>query len=239
MGGNVIEIPSPSPLTPVPQIPFLDAANATIGSGQLINSLSTAQSQVTIPGSCTVCLCSLFNDGIGGASIEVANLGDSGLRVIRNGSVVFSTRPQEHQFNMPFQLASPAVLKETDTAADADKYSFKVQEGDVVILATDGLYDNLWEEQICNQVTSFKGNGASFKPNAADVQSLARSLASAAHSAASEGSTTRTPWSVESAARATEGAGGWAGVFSRIFPTGGGKMDDVTVIVAVVAANNV
>lgn len=106
--------------------PLLLAANAPIGSGQLINSLSLAQSQVTVPGSCTACLCSLFNDGIGGATIEVANLGDSGLRVVRNGSIAFSTRPQEHQFNMPFQLASPAVLKETDTAADADKYSFKV-----------------------------------------------------------------------------------------------------------------
>ena len=143
---------------------------------------------------------------------------------------------------MPFQLASPAVLKETDTSADADKYSFKVLEGDVVVMATDGLYDNLWEEQICNQVSSFKdqAKGNAFKPSAADVQSLARSLASAAHSAAADGSTSRTPWSVESASRATEGAGagGWAGVFTRLFPQGGGKMDDVTVIVAVVVANN-
>ena len=53
-----------------------------------------AQDQVTTPGSCTVCLCALNQDR---GTLEVANLGDSGLRVVRGGQVIFATRQQEHQ----------------------------------------------------------------------------------------------------------------------------------------------
>ena len=50
---------------------------------------------------------------------QVASLGDSGMRVVRGGSVVFATSVQQHQFNMPYQLACPSMLPDTDTAADA------------------------------------------------------------------------------------------------------------------------
>ena len=50
-----------------------------------------------MPGSCTVCACALNAER---GTLEVANLGDSGLRVLRGGSVVFATKQQEHQVKM-------------------------------------------------------------------------------------------------------------------------------------------
>ena len=42
--------------------------------------------------------------------------------MIRGGSVVFATAIQEHQFNMPYQLAYAQLLADTDTAEDAVTY---------------------------------------------------------------------------------------------------------------------
>ncbi|XP_029153036.1 probable protein phosphatase 2C 26 isoform X5 [Arachis hypogaea] len=53
-------------------------------------------------GSATVIVAMLEKNGI----LKIANVGDCGLRVIRNGSVIFSTSPQEHYFDCPFQLSS-------------------------------------------------------------------------------------------------------------------------------------
>lgn len=60
---------------------------------------------------------------------QVASLGDSGLRVVRGGRVVGATKVQEHAFNMPYQLACPDILHDTDTAADAQGYSVRERGG--------------------------------------------------------------------------------------------------------------
>eukprot|EP00955_Chlamydomonas_euryale_P029954 315822-Chlamydomonas_euryale.AAC.1 len=49
--------------------------------------------------------------------LHVANLGDSGIRLIRDGSVVHASAAQQHSFNMPFQLSHPTL---TDSPDDAD-----------------------------------------------------------------------------------------------------------------------
>ena len=77
--------------------------------------LADAQLAVPHPGSCTACVALLNASG----TLTVANLGDSGARVIRRGVVAMATTCQKHQFNMPYQMASPDFLPDTDTAADA------------------------------------------------------------------------------------------------------------------------
>ena len=49
---------------------------------------------------------------------------------------------------MPFQLAAPQYDPETDTAEDAVLYNVRLEAGDVVVMATDGVFDNLWDEQL-------------------------------------------------------------------------------------------
>ncbi len=56
---------------------------------------------------------------------------------------------------MPYQLACPQFLPETDIAADdADTSSFALQPGDIVVLGSDGLFDNVWDEQLKDVVAA-------------------------------------------------------------------------------------
>ena len=62
--------------------------------------------------------------------LDVANVGDTGIRVIRKGEVVLTSTPKQHRFECPYQLASAAfaeVNDQFDSAADAECLSFAVQ----------------------------------------------------------------------------------------------------------------
>jgi len=62
--------------------------------------------------------------------LHVSNLGDCGVRVVRDGQIVLATQPQQHDFNLPFQMSHPRLVPDTDIADSADKYVIEVQEGD-------------------------------------------------------------------------------------------------------------
>jgi protein phosphatase PTC7 len=113
-----------------------------------------------IIGSTTACVASylpLPSDGrgdskpvAGGAAgtMQIANLGDSGCMVIRDGRVVLRTVEQTHAFNFPRQLGTGSQ----DTPADADRLSIPVLEGDIIVLGTDGLFDNMFDDEILQLV---------------------------------------------------------------------------------------
>ena len=42
-----------------------------------------------------------------------------------------------------------------DLPEDSDNYQLRVREGDLVILGTDGIFDNLFEDEILEIVKSF------------------------------------------------------------------------------------
>ena len=55
-------------------------------------------------GSATACVAALSLPD----TLSIANLGDSGCRVVRRGALVLATSPQEHTFNMPYQVGARA-----------------------------------------------------------------------------------------------------------------------------------
>ena len=55
---------------------------------------------------------------------------------------------QQHSFNCPYQLASPTMWPEADTADDADVYEVEMLPGDVIVLGSDGLFDNMWNFEL-------------------------------------------------------------------------------------------
>lgn len=55
---------------------------------------------------------------------------------------------------MPFQLASPELHADTDYAEDAEVFELDLQAGDVVVMATDGILDNLWDADLAKLVSS-------------------------------------------------------------------------------------
>lgn len=68
--------------------------------------------------------------------------------------IVYRTVPQQHFFNCPYQLSrmpdtdcsGEAILRRT--AQTADVGSVDVQPGDIVIMGTDGLFDNVFDDDV-------------------------------------------------------------------------------------------
>ncbi|KAI8613203.1 phosphatase 2C-like domain-containing protein [Chytriomyces sp. MP71] len=87
--------------------------------------------------------------------LRVASLGDTSLLVMRNGHMIFRTEEQQHSFNFPYQLGSDS--KDTPEK-DAGNWAVKVREGDLVILGSDGIFDNLFDEDILDIVNTHPHN---------------------------------------------------------------------------------
>jgi serine/threonine protein phosphatase PrpC len=73
-----------------------------------------------------------------------ASIGDSGWRIFRGGEVVAASEEQRHSAFTPWQLSKglPGMNVIDDNALEADIQLHVVQPGDVIVMATDGLWDN-------------------------------------------------------------------------------------------------
>ena len=75
--------------------------------------------------------------------------GDSGFLIIREGAVVFRSPALQHFFDCPLQFAAyPDYTNATDTSDDAAVYELPAHPGDIIVAATDGLWDNMPQEEI-------------------------------------------------------------------------------------------
>eukprot|EP00889_Picochlorum_renovo_P002242 jgi/Picre1/29272/NNA_004664.t1 len=105
-----------------------------------LGALTAAHTRTRKPGSATACIIRIDEER---GELEASNLGDSGFVIVRDGRVHFKTPVQEHFFDCPYQLgAAPEYVPETDYPADAMQFREQLQSGDVIVLATDGLWDN-------------------------------------------------------------------------------------------------
>lgn len=106
--------------------------------------------------------CVAVADGSG--RIRVANLGDSGFVLLRLGTVHTYSTPQTHAFNTPFQMSKtpPEIMTQAaifgglplnDSPDHADVTDEHLQQGDVVVFATDGVWDNLSAQDVLNIVS--------------------------------------------------------------------------------------
>lgn len=72
---------------------------------------------------------------------------------IRIGSetykIVFKSKSQEHSFNFPYQIGTNG-----DSPTKADSNTIPLLPNDIVILGSDGLFDNLYDHQILQIVES-------------------------------------------------------------------------------------
>ncbi|CAG8499872.1 2029_t:CDS:2 [Diversispora eburnea] len=83
--------------------------------------------------------------------LRIVNLGDSSIIVIRGRDVIFRSEILQHSFNFPFQLGTGSC----DTPQKAKSYKIKIQKGDIVILGSDGLFDNVFEEDLLDELYKF------------------------------------------------------------------------------------
>lgn len=103
----------------------------------------------------------LFGEG---GKLEVANLGDSGFIHLRPNAVHAYSEPQTHAFNTPYQLSivPPSMLARAaafggaqlmDQPRDAEVTRHQLRHGDVLVFASDGLWDNLFNQDILRIVS--------------------------------------------------------------------------------------
>ncbi|XP_075476688.1 uncharacterized protein LOC142518005 isoform X2 [Primulina tabacum] len=179
----------------------LDCNSDSICNPTELLKLSIGETQS--PGSSTVLLAQLV-----GQVLQVANIGDSGFIILRHGSVYKRSSPMLHVFHFPLQIE-----RGDDPSNLAEFYRIDLEEEDVIILASDGLLDNLYDQEITSEVSKYLA--ADCKP-----KEIAEALAAKAQEVG-KSATARSPFADNAQ------AAGYAGYT-------GGKLDDVTVIVSVV-----
>ncbi|KAH7300365.1 hypothetical protein KP509_24G058600 [Ceratopteris richardii] len=183
---------------------FIAAQEEPSGSVDAARVLKKAYFKTTCRGSSTACILALSDFGL-----QAVNLGDSGFIVVRNGRTIFKSPSQQHNFNFPFQLES---FGGGDPLSAAELFVVDVAAEDVIIVGTDGLFDNLFATEIEALVLQAKWSDMSPDVTAQKIADLAREHANDCNR--------QTPFS-----RAAQSAG---------YSYYGGKMDDITVIVSYV-----
>ncbi|VAI38683.1 unnamed protein product [Triticum turgidum subsp. durum] len=158
-------------------------------------------------GSSTACIITLKEQGL-----HAVNLGDSGFIVVRDGRTVLKSPSQQHDFNFTYQLESGGG---SDLPSSADvSFHYSVASGDVIIAGTDGLFDNLYDNEITAVVVEALRSGLGAQGTAQKIAALARERAEDKHR--------QSPF-----AAAAQEAG------YRYY---GGKLDDITVVVSYVTS---
>ncbi|KAK1618353.1 hypothetical protein QYE76_023870 [Lolium multiflorum] len=144
----------------------------------------------------------------GTALLKWAYIGDSAFSVFRDGALLHRSQRQQKRFNCPLQLNG---RRSGDSITQANVGEIAVRHGDVLVVGTDGLFDNVFDADLERLVRM--GTALGFSPkNMADV------VAGVAYEISMSGSTD-SPYSSDS--RKLRGD-----------RRRGGKQDDITVLVA-------
>ena|SRR3990167_1043436 len=160
-------------------------------------------------GSSTLVVVSLPQDE---NAIYTSYVGDSGYCILRQEGpksyqLIYESQPQQRRFNYPYQLGWGRNGDHPDVALES---KHDVKDGDLVILGTDGLFDNMRPTDIASLVNSH------LQSNRLDEQAIATLIAEKTYQLSLD-SKHNSPFAVEASK---------SGIFYR-----GGKSDDITVVV--------
>ena len=105
----------------------------------------------TETGSSTLVIASLDREA---PVLYTSNIGDSGYLLLRKTPTelvsIFRSKEQTHGFNFPYQIGSGG-----DDPEKAETQLHSVDHNDILVVGTDGLFDNLYDEQIKELITPF------------------------------------------------------------------------------------
>lgn len=174
----------------------------------------------TAIGTSTCCVISIEKN-----VLKAANLGDSGFMVLRptasGFSFIMQTEEQQHSFNVPHQIGTNSL----DMPHDAHQYELQMHPGDIVIAGTDGLFDNLSCEDIKSELEKHMSllsikDSINLSNDQKILKKIASHIATTAYLVSKDHRVT-TPFGINAAKHG--------------FRHEGGKNDDITVVVSVVA----
>jgi protein phosphatase PTC7 len=101
-----------------------------------------------VQGSATMLVASLDADS---ATLRYANLGDSGIMILRSGDVFHRSVEQQHYFNCPYQLGTSG-----DKPSKSERIALQLLPSDRLVIATDGLWDNVFDNEIVDAVAAHR-----------------------------------------------------------------------------------
>lgn len=154
-------------------------------------------------GASTAVVASIGEDGF----LQALNVGDSCCLVIRDGKITAKTREISHYWECPYQLSEDSP----DQPKDGTKLNVELISGDLVIMGSDGIFDNVDDDTLLDIVSK----SSSVKPTP-----LAKKICDVSRRASLD-KTAPTPYSKQAQRR------GDADYRDGL----GGKLDDVSCIV--------
>ena len=122
-------------------------------------------------GSSTICVATLESAH---GQLSYSNIGDGGLLLARRFQsntagymhnaqaevkIAYLSQQQLRSFNLPFQLGFTNIAGtpcDFEAPTDADTASISVTPGDVIVLATDGLFDNVDMQEIVREIAKWQ-----------------------------------------------------------------------------------
>ena len=183
---------------------YIDNWNGYNADVVLKKSLNYAKNNTKVLGSSTASVL-LLNNGY----LYTANIGDSGFLIIRDNNIIYKSQSQQHSFNYPYQIQYNGGDSIDETVED----KIPIQYGDIIILATDGLFDNIYPAQILNLMN----RNNNLDKLVVDIVENAFNL--------SKNNEWMSPFAYEAHK-------------NRINQMKGGKMDDITVVIAQITDKN-
>ncbi|EKM77252.1 hypothetical protein AGABI1DRAFT_108357 [Agaricus bisporus var. burnettii JB137-S8] len=162
--------PSPPPTTPASSSSSTHSCHSTtiITSSSSASPLSansiSAESPLrattpTTPSATSKVECELVEGeerrGEYDAVIKIAHVGDCMGMLVRGEDIVWRSEEMWWDFNTPVQLG-PTTSTSVTPRNSAMVITLPVKANDILILASDGLSDNLWDEDVLDEVVRFK-----------------------------------------------------------------------------------
>ncbi|KAK2459850.1 hypothetical protein APHAL10511_008171 [Amanita phalloides] len=89
------------------------------------------------------------------AVIKIAHVGDCMGMLVRREEIAWRSEEMWWDFNTPVQLGPSTP---TTPRKSAHVFTLPVRADDILILASDGLSDNLWDEDVLDEVVRFRRN---------------------------------------------------------------------------------
>ena len=180
---------------------------------------------------------------------SVANLGDSGVLIGRwtdegvspsgeanevGTRVVFRSPQQEHEFGYPYQLGQH---EHADHPSTAQMFDAVLEAGDIIIMGSDGVFDNLTDEEILSEAFAHVHSlGASdLKTGQSMLQSTSSPLLRKVAGDIASTLADKCFWKSVDKSADTPFSRSASEAFDVVY--NGGKKDDITIICAVVAPN--
>ena len=144
---------------------------------------ATISDEEIVGGGTTACVGVVDGEG----RLRMANLGDSGFLLLRLGTVQNYSSPQTHAFNTPFQmsLTPEAIAKQasmfggmplSDQPEKADVSEHELRNGDVLVLATDGVWDNLDAQDVLKIVSKIMRESGAWKLDQSEGYQVAEKI---------------------------------------------------------------